>query len=114
MISITSRVRNYWRPHPGPLIAPTLVITEVVYLLSTRLGVSAETRFIADMASGVFNVEPVHRLTGYSSPISSTGTGIYLWALLTRRSWRVLSGLVSTKSLLLTGDTSPSSRRTAH
>jgi len=46
--------------HPGPLIVPTLVVTEVVYLLGTRLGVSAELRFPADMASGSFDVEPVH------------------------------------------------------
>jgi predicted nucleic acid-binding protein len=46
--------------HPGPLIVPTLVITEVVYLLGTRLGTQAELRFLADMASGAFDVEPVH------------------------------------------------------
>jgi predicted nucleic acid-binding protein len=46
--------------HPGPLIVPTLVITEVVYLLGTRLGVAAELRFLADMASASFDVEPVH------------------------------------------------------
>lgn len=34
--------------HPGPLIVPTLVVTEVVYLLGTRLGVPAEMRFLAD------------------------------------------------------------------
>jgi hypothetical protein len=28
--------------HPGPLIVPTLVVTEVVYLLGTRLGASAD------------------------------------------------------------------------
>ena len=31
---------------------PTLVITEVVYLLATRLGVNAEVRFLGDLASG--------------------------------------------------------------
>ncbi|WP_026240203.1 type II toxin-antitoxin system VapC family toxin [Parafrankia discariae] len=46
--------------HPGPLIVPTLVITEVVYLLSTRLGTQAELRFLADLASGAFDVETVH------------------------------------------------------
>ncbi len=46
--------------HPGPLIVPTLVVTEVVYLLGTRLGTHAELRFIADLASGAFDVEPVH------------------------------------------------------
>jgi hypothetical protein len=45
--------------HPGPLIVPTLVITEVCYLLGTRLGAGAEVRFLGDLASGEFTVEPV-------------------------------------------------------
>ncbi|MCV7383410.1 PIN domain-containing protein [Mycolicibacter longobardus] len=45
--------------HPGPLIVPTLVITEVVYLLATRLGTEAEVRFLGDLADGAFAVEPV-------------------------------------------------------
>ncbi len=46
--------------HPGPLIVPTLVLTEVVYLLGSRLGTRAELRFLGDLASGVFDIEPVH------------------------------------------------------
>ena len=38
---------------------PTLVITEVTYLVSTRLGAGAEVRFLGDLASGEFLVEPV-------------------------------------------------------
>ena len=38
---------------------PTLVITEVVYFLGSRLGVVAEKRFLDDLANGVFRVEPV-------------------------------------------------------
>nr|WP_205634577.1 MULTISPECIES: PIN domain-containing protein [Mycolicibacter] len=45
--------------HPGPLIVPTLVITEVVYLLGTRLGVESEVRFLGDLADGAFAVESV-------------------------------------------------------
>lgn len=45
--------------NPGPLIAPHLVITEVVYLIETRLGAEAEVRFLADLASGAFSIEPV-------------------------------------------------------
>lgn len=45
--------------HPGALIVPTLVITEVVYLLATRLGVGPEVRFLGDVAAGAFVVEPV-------------------------------------------------------
>jgi len=45
--------------HPGPLIVPTLVITEVTYLLGTRLGPEPEVRFLGDLAAGAFRVEPV-------------------------------------------------------
>lgn len=45
--------------HAGPLIVPTLVITEVVYLIATRLGVVPEIRFLGDLAAGSFTVEPV-------------------------------------------------------
>lgn len=45
--------------HPGPLIVPTLVITEVVYLITTRLGTDPEVRFLGDLAAGWFHVEPV-------------------------------------------------------
>ncbi len=45
--------------HPGPLLVPTLVITEVVYLLGTRLGVDAEVRFLGDLAAGNLIPEPV-------------------------------------------------------
>lgn len=39
---------------------PTLVITEVAYLASTRLGTETEVRFLGDLASGAFAIEPVH------------------------------------------------------
>jgi predicted nucleic acid-binding protein len=45
--------------HPGPLIVPTLVVTEVVYLPATRLGPEAEIRFLGDLATGALVVEPV-------------------------------------------------------
>jgi predicted nucleic acid-binding protein len=35
------------------------VITEVVYLLGTRLGAEPEIRFLGDLAAGAFTVEPV-------------------------------------------------------
>lgn len=38
---------------------PTLVITEVSYLLASRLGPVPEVRFLGDLADGAFNVEPV-------------------------------------------------------
>lgn len=47
------------RAHPGPLIVPTLVITEVAYLLASRLGTEPEVRFLGDLAAGAFTVESV-------------------------------------------------------
>lgn len=35
------------------------MITEVVYLLATRLGTGPEIRFIGDLAGGAFTVAPV-------------------------------------------------------
>jgi len=46
--------------HPGPLIVPELVVTEVAYLLETRLGAETEVRFIGDLAAGNLIAEPVH------------------------------------------------------
>ncbi len=45
--------------HPGPLIVPTVVITEVTHLLGTRLGVDPEVRFLGDLAAGNLIAEPV-------------------------------------------------------
>jgi predicted nucleic acid-binding protein len=45
--------------HPGPLLVPTLVITEVTHLLGTRLGTEAEVRFLGDLAGGNLIPEPV-------------------------------------------------------
>lgn len=45
--------------HPGPLIVPSLVLTEVTYLLGTRLGWEPEVRFLGDLAAGAFTIEPV-------------------------------------------------------
>jgi uncharacterized protein len=38
---------------------PTLVITEVAYLVATRLGSDAEIRFLGDLAAGNLIAEPV-------------------------------------------------------
>lgn len=45
--------------HPGPLVVPVLVITEVAYLIGSRLGPDAEVRFLGDLAGGDFTIEPV-------------------------------------------------------
>lgn len=46
--------------YSGALLIPTLVVTEVVYLLATRLGWQPEVRFLGDLAAGNFTLEPVH------------------------------------------------------
>lgn len=38
---------------------PQLVVTEVAYLLETRLGPDSEVRFLGDLASGNFLTDPV-------------------------------------------------------
>jgi predicted nucleic acid-binding protein len=43
------------------LIVPVLVVTEVAYLIESRLGPEAEVRFLADLASGVLQVEALHQ-----------------------------------------------------
>ena len=40
-------------------MVPVLVITEVSYLLGSRLGIDAEVRFLADLAAGNLITEPV-------------------------------------------------------
>ena len=45
--------------HPGPLFVPVLVVTEVAYLVGSRLGSDAEVRFLGDLAAGSLLAEPV-------------------------------------------------------
>lgn len=42
------------------LVVPVLVIAEVTYFIARRLGSTAEVRFLGDLSSGAFRVEPVH------------------------------------------------------
>jgi predicted nucleic acid-binding protein len=42
-----------------PLLVPELVVTEVSYLLSDRIGAHAEIAFAESIAAGELNVEPV-------------------------------------------------------
>ncbi len=53
------RCRDLLEKHRGPLIVPMLVLTEVTYLLGSRLGPEAEIRFLGDIAGGTFTPEPV-------------------------------------------------------
>jgi hypothetical protein len=41
------------------LFVPTLVVTEVAYLISSRLGADAEIKFLGDLALGNLIAEPV-------------------------------------------------------
>jgi uncharacterized protein len=49
-----------FRSHRGPLIVPTLVVTEVAYLVGSRLGYEPEVRLLGDFAGGTFIAEPIH------------------------------------------------------
>jgi len=51
--------RRLLETHPGPLLVPMLVITEVTYLLRKRLGAEPEIRFLGDLAQGTLIVERV-------------------------------------------------------
>ena len=50
---------NLLTGHPGPLLVPTLVVTEVSYLVGSRLGAYAEVQFIRDFAVGNLQAEPM-------------------------------------------------------
>jgi predicted nucleic acid-binding protein len=54
-----ARCRRLIERHAGPVIVPILVITEVGYLLGTRVGVETEVRFLGDLAAGELIPEPV-------------------------------------------------------
>jgi predicted nucleic acid-binding protein len=43
----------------GPLVVPSLVVTEVAYFLADRLGPSAERAFASSLRDGELVVEPV-------------------------------------------------------
>lgn len=55
-----SHCAEFLANHDGALVVPQLVVTEVAYLLASRLGTRAELLFLADLASGSFSTEPVH------------------------------------------------------
>jgi Predicted nucleic acid-binding protein, contains PIN domain len=55
-----ARCLKFLAEHPGTLVVPQLVVTEVAYLLASRLGTRAELLFLADLASGAFSTEAVH------------------------------------------------------
>ena len=52
-------IRKAFETEPGLAIIPMPVLSEVDYLLRTRLGIQAELDFIDDIRSGAFTLEPV-------------------------------------------------------
>jgi predicted nucleic acid-binding protein len=50
------RCRDFLANHPGPLLVPTTVFTEVCMLAERRRGTRAELAFLSDVRSGLFTM----------------------------------------------------------
>jgi uncharacterized protein len=50
------RCLSFLAHHPGPLLVPTTVFTEVCMLVERRRGTRAELAFLADVRSGLFTL----------------------------------------------------------
>jgi hypothetical protein len=50
------RCREFLATHPGPLLVPTTVFTEVCLLAERRRGTRAELAFLADIRAGLFTL----------------------------------------------------------
>ncbi len=48
--------RDFLANHPGPLLVPTTVFTEVCMLAERRRGTRAELAFLADVRAGLFTL----------------------------------------------------------
>lgn len=64
-----------------PLIVPSLVVTEVAYLLGDRIGAEAEATFARSLASGELQAEPVapsdwERIATLVADYADTGLGL--------------------------------------
>jgi predicted nucleic acid-binding protein len=53
------RCRHLLQSHLGSILVPILVVTEVAYLLASRVGVETEVRFLGDLAAGELVPEQV-------------------------------------------------------
>ena len=51
-----TRCRDFLANHPGPLLLPTTVFTEVCMLAERRRGTRAELAFLADVRAGLFTL----------------------------------------------------------
>jgi uncharacterized protein len=50
------RCRDFLANHPGPLVVPSTVFTEVCMLAERRRGTRAELAFLADVRAGLFTL----------------------------------------------------------
>ncbi len=50
------RCRDFLSNHPGPLLVPSTVFTEVCMLAERRRGTRAELAFLADVRAGLFRL----------------------------------------------------------
>ena len=50
------RCRDFLAHHPGPLLVPTTVFTEVCMLIGRRRGTRAELAFLTDVRTGLFTL----------------------------------------------------------
>lgn len=50
------RCRDFLADHPGPLLVPSTVFTEVCMLAERRRGTRAELAFLADVRAGLFTL----------------------------------------------------------
>jgi len=53
-----SRCLNLLETHPGPLLLPDVLVTEIGYMLALRGGHQAEADFLEDVADGVYDLVP--------------------------------------------------------
>ncbi|MGI8868955.1 MAG: PIN domain-containing protein [Mycobacteriales bacterium] len=83
--------RELLETHPGRLIVPMLVISEVVDSVGARLGPEPEVRFLGDLADGAFSVEPVVAADWLRIAELVARTVICRSAPWTHRSWPRLS-----------------------
>jgi predicted nucleic acid-binding protein len=51
-----ARCRDFLANHPGPLLVPTNVFTEVCLLAERRRGTRAELAFLTDIRNGLFTL----------------------------------------------------------
>ncbi len=53
------RVVDWWRANRQPVVIPVCVLSEVCYLLHTRISPDAEAAFVRALADGEFTTEPL-------------------------------------------------------